>query len=517
MNQRDRLISNSLINLISVFIIGALQVALVPVFLTVLKDNGLGILAAMGAFHTYSLLLNLGFGSAIDRAIPQHLAHRRIDQINILVSTSIVYFSLVSLLILTATVVAASNFTQWFKVTPELADTAIVGLYITGLLLASRMPLIPYGAVLSGMQRYDLLRITEIGLRAFRTLAIIFFIWFLSQSSALIFVILLNALDPLFTGLLRFSLAYRYLPDLNIRLNLARWACFRGMLGYSINSFLYIIGTLIMSESAIFIVLYYMSDTDAGRYAIPLYLVRFLNLVVVAFTQGIKPAVSRLEAEGNFEQIRETFLRGSCYANFLVISTCMSTAIVSKLVLLVWVGSSHADLWPLLTIMVLGYGAFYSQYTSYFVMAGLGRHVVFGLTILGVSLLNTILGIGLLEHTSWGLIGVAAGTCLPVFLVSIFIIPTYTCRVLHVPIREYTYHAFLRPAIATLPLLIICGAAVYLGTEWPTISLATLTIIGGLVFAVSVWKFGLTESERSSFAEMGRRRLPFLALSGSQL
>jgi O-antigen/teichoic acid export membrane protein len=511
MNQRDQLVSNSLINLISVFINGALQVVLVPVLLIVLKDNGLGILAAMGAFHTYSLLLNLGFGSAIDRAVPRHLVHREIDHINTIINTSIVYFTGILLLIAAGTVISATTFTRWFKVTPDLAHTAILGVYITGLLVAIRMPLIPYAAVLSGMQRYDLLRITEIGIRTFRTLAILAFIWFLSQPSALIFVILLNALDPLLTSLLAFWLAYRYLPGLKIRPMLARWACFRGMLGYSINSFLYVMGTLIMSESSIFIILYYMSDSDAGLYAIPLYLVRFLNLVVVAFTQGIKPAVSRLEAEGSFEQIRQTFLRGSCYANFLVISTCMSMAVASKLLLIVWVGPERADLWPVLTIMAVGYGAFYTQYTSYFVMAGLGRHVVFGIMIIGVSLLNIVLGIAILKHTNWGLIGVAAGTCVPMLLSSILIIP-YTCRVLRVQLRDYAHYALLKPTVVTLPLLVISGAAVYFGIEHPTIALTSLTMVGGLVFAVSVWKTGLTEPERSTFTEMTFRRLPFLPL-----
>ena len=517
MNQRDRLISNSVINVIGVFINGTLQVALVPVLLIVLKENGLGILAAMGAFHTFSLLLNVGLGSAIDRAVPQHLVHGQIDQINTLVNTSIVYFSVIVLLIIAATFITASNFTQWFNVTPDLAQTAIAGVYITGLLLATRMPLIPYGAVLSGMQRYDLLRITEIGGRIFRSLAILGFIWFLSQQSALIFVIVLNALDPLLTSLLVFWLAHRYLPDLKIRLNRARWSCFRGMLGYSINTFLYMVGTLIISESSIFIILYYMSDSDAGRYAIPLYLVRFLNLVFVGFTHGIKPAVSRLEAEGNANQIRQIFLRGSRYANFLIISTCMSMAMVSKLLLLAWVGPEKAVLWPILTIMVLGYGAFYSQYTSYFVMAGLGRHVIFGLLIIGVSLLNILLGIGLLKYTNWGLIGVATGTCVPLFLSSILIIPTYTCHVLGVRLREYAHDAFLKPTIVTLPLLFICGTATYLGTGYPIITLATLAVVGGLVFVISVWKFGLTEPERSTFTEMTRRRWPFLPLSADQL
>lgn len=516
MNQRDRLVSNSLINLISVFINGALQVVLVPVLLLVLKDNGLGILAAMGAFHTYSLLLNLGFGSAIDRAIPQHLVHSRTDEINTVVNTSVVYFLVVMLLIIAGTVITAANFTQWFNVTPNLAPTAILGVYITGLLLASRMPLIPYGAVLSGMERYDLLRITEIGLRAFRTLAILGLIWFLSQPSALIFVILVNALDPLITTLLRLWLAHHYLPVLKFRPSLARWSCFREMFGYSVNTFLYTVGTLIMSEASIFLILYYMSDSDAGRYAIPLYLVRFINLVVVGFTQGIKPAVSRLEAEGNFEQIRQIFLRGSRYANFLVISICVSIAIVSKLLLLAWVGPEKADLWPLLTIMVLSYGAFYSQYTSYFIMAGLGRHVIFGLMIMGVSLLNILLGIGFLKYTDWGLIGVAAGTCLPVLLSSILIIPTYTCNALRVPVREYVRDAVLRPTVVTLPLLITCAAAIYLGTGYPTITLASLTIVGGMVFGLSLWKFGLNASERITFTEMGRSRIPFLLRSANQ-
>jgi O-antigen/teichoic acid export membrane protein len=265
MNQRDRLVSNSLVNLISVFINGALQVALVPVLLIVLKDNGLGIVAAMGAFHTYALLLNFGLGSAIDRAIPQHLVHRRSDEINTVVNTSIVYFAGILLLIIVATIVTAANFNRWFNVTSDLGPTAVLGIFITGLLLAVRMPLIPYGAVLSGMQRYDSLRMTELAIRTLRSLAILGFIWFLSQKSALIFVIVVNAVDPVITGLMIFWLAHKYLPDLRFRPSLARWSCFRGMLGYGINTFLYTVGTLIMSESSILLILYYMTDSDAGR------------------------------------------------------------------------------------------------------------------------------------------------------------------------------------------------------------------------------------------------------------
>jgi hypothetical protein len=166
--------------------------------------------------------------------------------------------------------------------------------------------------------------------------------------------------------------------------------------------------------------------------------------------------------------------------------------------------------------MVIGYGAFYSQYTGYFVMAGLGRHIVFGSMIIALSFLNIIMGIGFLKYTDWGLFGLAVGTCLPIFLGSIFIIPVYTCNALSVPLRQYVREAFATPAMVTLPFLITCAAAVFLGTGYPIITLITLLIIGGLVFGTSLWNFGLNDAERSNLTTWRRRGLPFLFPSADQ-
>lgn len=498
MNQRKRLIVNSIINVGSVFANGVLQLILVPVLLFVLKDNGLGILATMGVFYTYSRLLNVGFNSAIDRYIPQHLVRNQMEQINIVLSTSIVYFTLVMLLIVTGTIVVAFNFTTWFKLTPDLANTAVLGVYITGLLLASRMPLQPYKAVLSAVQRYDLLRLPEIGLRIFRCLAIIALIWFFSQRSALIFVIVLSSMELVLASLIHYRLAIRHLPGLKIRIRLARWPCFQDMIGYGVSTLLYSVGSMIITQSSILIILYYMSDSEAGRYAIPLYLIAGFNLITVAFTQGTKPAVSKLDAEGNYEQIRQVFLKSSRYANLLVIPICIGMAMASKLLLLAWVGPSKADLWPVLTILTVGFGVFYSQYPSFFVMAALDRHRIFWVMMVLAFVLSIILSVCFLKYSNWGLLGVATGTSLPLLLGWVLVIPTHTCRSLGVPLKTYFHFAVLRPMFATLPLLPLCVSATYWGTDQPLLTLGLLMGLGGAVLGASYWKGCFMDSEKST-------------------
>jgi hypothetical protein len=232
-------------------------------------------------------------------------------------------------------------------------------------------------------------------------------------------------------------------------------------------------------------------------------------LIIDGFTLSIKPAVSKLEAEGNFDQIRRILLQGSRYQNILIMSISIGLSITGKLLLLVWVGPMKADLWPLLTIMVLGYGAFYSQTVSYYVMAGLGRHVVFGLIALGIGILSILLSIAFLTYTEWNLIGVAAGSSIPLFLGSVLVLPVYTCHSLRVPIGEYLYYAVLQPIFVTLPLFLLCAAARCWGMEHPAITLMALLIGGSIIVGLCIWKIVLTDSERSMLTEMRRRHLVF--------
>jgi O-antigen/teichoic acid export membrane protein len=83
------------------------------------------------------------------------------------------------------------------------------------------------------------------------------------------------------------------------------------------------------------------------------------------------------------------------------------------------------------------------------VLFGTGKHRIFAVWTLCEGAANLTLS-ALLVH--WlGLFGVAWGTVIPSFVLSLFVRPVYVARMIGLPLRKLYWEGWLRPALACAP------------------------------------------------------------------
>lgn len=164
---------------------------------------------------------------------------------------------------------------------------------MVGILGAASLPLRPYGAVLSGLQRYGVHALAPLFFNCLRAVAVV---WALRSGYGVLAVgwsfagseLLVVATYALFArrALGRFGLAWRAL-DLGL---------LREMLAYGVNTFLYITGTVILLKGSELIIAVLLGPAEITRFAVMMAPLLLLSAVAQASSAVIKPAVSDLDA-----------------------------------------------------------------------------------------------------------------------------------------------------------------------------------------------------------------------------
>src|ERR1051326_1032568 len=149
-----RLMLNSLCG-VSVTVVTALvSIFLTPYILRQMGDQRYGVWAVLGSVYAYSMVLQFGLYSAINRHIPMYLARQEDDKIREVTSTTTAFFLLLGLFVATVTFVFAKPILGMFTIPAELMPAARIGLYTVGIVAALTLSLNAASAILSGYQRY---------------------------------------------------------------------------------------------------------------------------------------------------------------------------------------------------------------------------------------------------------------------------------------------------------------------------------------------------------------------------
>jgi Na+-driven multidrug efflux pump len=146
---------------------------LIRFFLSQLGESKYGIWVLIGSIFQYRRLLDMGMNSSIDRFIPVNLARRDDDAIQRVISTSLFFFAVLAVVLGIMTLLLYDNIGAWFTIAPDMVGTAGVLVLIVGSSFVLSMPLQVSSALLCGLQRYDILNLTELLMLLLRTFLVI--------------------------------------------------------------------------------------------------------------------------------------------------------------------------------------------------------------------------------------------------------------------------------------------------------------------------------------------------------
>jgi len=515
MNQRPvttskRLVYNSILNVATLMTHAVIGFFLIRFFLGRLGEVRYGIWVLIGgSMFRYAPMLSMGLNSSVNRYVPLYLAQNDNDGIQRVINTSLFFFTSLTFVLVIASLVIYYNVDSWFAIDPELVRPAGVLVLIVGFCFALAMPLQPSTAILSGLQRYDLINVVVLAVLLLRTVLIIVL---LSCSYGLLTTGIVFGLSEVAIRALHCVFVRRLLPDVPLSFAKIDFRLLKEMLPYGLNTFLYAMGAIIIYHASSLIIGIFIGAAEISQFTVAAAGVLLLTQFLGAFTAAIKPAVSDLEARDDNATIKEIALLTQKYSLLLILPSACFLIAMGREFLNVWVSDRFPNpaiidtMATILILLTIGHALRLAQHSNFLVLVGRGRHKFFAVLTALTAFLCVTASIISVKVFNRSLVGIAWSNFLPLAFISGVILPIYFNWKMHISTLENALKVWLPAVLGSLPAIIIillwkCLAPPdsWLEIGGVVLTAATLTVVGG-------WFLSLTRLEQKRFIRMIRRK-----------
>lgn len=482
------LIRNSLYNVIAKIIFVGIGFVIIPFLIFKLGIESYGIWVLIGSIFRYRDIFSLGLNSAVNRYIPHYVATGEYNKVSKVISTALIFYICSSILFMLVSIILYYNLTNWFAIPEDLHSISKILVLLVGFGFSIIIPLNISTAILSSLQKYDILNIGIIIHVILRALILVF--------------LLLNDFGLLAVGLtfvlseIILKISYNYyskrmlLNHSKISFKNIDFVLLKQMLAYGINTFLFSMSIVVIYRSSDMIIGIFRNVEDISKYSVITVLILVLHQLLQAFLSVIKPAISSLNATNSKNQITTIATLTQKYSLIFLIPSSIFFILFGKELLGIWISDEFSQLHSILTVLVIGNFFFLSQQSNYFVLVGKGEHKIFGIIAIITAISAVVFSIISLGFFKFGLISVAVSTSIPLILFAGILLQFYFNKKMNIKLMRTIKTSWFPALIGTLPALLILILSRYLihPTNWIhlisiIITTALFTLIGTLLFA----------------------------------
>jgi O-antigen/teichoic acid export membrane protein len=494
-----RLIHNTLCNVVTFVSYAVIGFFLIPFFVGRLGDARWGLWALIASVFRYRGILSMGLNSAINRRIPMYLAKEDQHGIQSVISTALVFFLGVAVVLVLLSLLLYAKIGDWFAIDPDLVEAARLLVLVIGLCFAAASPFQLTTAVLSGLQRYDITSMVTLGVLIARTALLVIL---LLRGYGLLTMGLIFGISEILVRALQYSFVRRLLPSVSISWQSVDFTLLKEMLFYGMNTFLYTTGALIIYKASDLVIGIFLGTTEVGYFAIAVAGVLLLSQFLQAFTTAIKPAVSDLDARDDQSRVRQIAFLTQKYSLLFIIPAGLFLTVMGKEFLTVWVGEKLQNpamvgsLATILAILTAAHCLMLAQHSNFLVLVGRGEHRAFGILTAVEAVLCVSGSIFTVKVLGWGLRGIAWCNFVPMALVSGVIVPIYFNWKMRISLRDSAAHVWWPALRGGIPSAVIISLWKYLSPpdSWLEI-LAVVAAAGGTTLVFS-WFLSMEKTER---------------------
>jgi O-antigen/teichoic acid export membrane protein len=252
-----------------------------------------------------------------------------------------------------------------------------------------------------------------------------------------------------------------------------------------------------------------LGTSAVAVYAVALRLADAQRNLSNQFNTLMFPVVVRYGATNEPGALRDMLIDGTRLSLTLVCGLTVCLIGFARPLIARWMGPGfEAAVGPLYVLAITGV-VLIGQAPLGNILLGTGRHRLVAFTSLAEAVTNLALSVFLVRR--FGLLGVAIGTAVPVFVANVFVLAPAVCRQLDMRLTD-----FIR-AVAIGPLVGAGASALALWTvrtAWPPESLPAIVGEGavvGVIYLGALWTLGLDAAVRVRYSTFARRLLSLAA------
>lgn len=482
--------------------LGTLSSIILAFFLSPFVIHHLGVTAygiwvLIASLTGYLGLLDLGVRGAVTRYIAKFHAQSKHQESSHIVSSALVIFALVGTVAFAVSLLAALIVPKVVHVPANMRSTVQLVTVLAGASIASTLVSNVFGAIVVGLQHFEIANIIEVGSGIVRSLMILLA---LRHGHGLVALGTINIAFSIIVGLLYAWMSRRLYPQLRVGYRLADRSNIYLILSFG--------GFLCVLNVSTYLILYtdsvvissFLSVAMVTFFAIAGNLITYSRSLVTGISTTVTPLASALEAEGKQQDVQRVGLAGPRYATMLVLPIVIVFLCRGKTFIGLWMGTEYADLSSkVLQILSLALSFSAANQVATSMMIGINKHRPVVLANIVEGLLNLTLSISLVHRM--GIMGVAWGTSIPSFVTSLVFWPMFIRRVFGLSWTRYVLSTWIRPFLSILPFALI---SLYLDRHWRALNVWMFfgqVLLSLPVAIVGFWFGCLSHIERRSYLE----------------
>ena len=434
----------------------------------------------------YFGLLQAGVVSSVNRYVAMYRAQGNSQNVNRVVNSVTCILSGMGLVIILLSI--ASSWGVGYFMDEQLATARHEAQWVVLLLgvhMAIHVSSSAFGAILTGCHRWGLHNLIFAVTNA---MILIGSIVMLMLGKGLIALAIINLCSETFGRGLRWIMAYRVCPELQLRWQYIHWRTALTMLGFGSKIFIPHLGHLLLNQAINIMILAHLGPAVLALYARPKALIRHVMTLLQKYALVFVPTVSSLQETGNHNDIQELVIKATHYGACISLPLILVLVISGDNLLHVWMGEQYSQ--PLLiAILTLGHLTQLSFMPLFSILSGLnlhGRPGVANLLAAGTALCLVYLA---LQHFHTGLPGVALAVGLPLTVANGVYLPLYACRVLGLSLRELLIQAWRVPIACAIPFSLCLISGKWFYSHSPALVLAWGLGSGSIAISLCYWRY----------------------------
>ena len=424
-----------------------------------LTTEQFGFYSLLWSLFGYTILLDFGLGFTAQKAVAEHSATGRTDELNRLIATIFWTFAFFGGLLLLVFAVMQPWFLVWTKVGPENVPSFRAAYTVFTVAMALAFPLGIFPEMLRGLQRIDLANWLAIGATLLNLVGLG---WGLLAGWPLPWIVLVSVATTIAPSAAALLLVHRRIPDLSLHPRHFCFAAIRGVLSFSLVAYLITFTNLIMSRTDQAVISLTLGVGLIALYQAGYKVAEMFGLFSTQMQEALTPAAAQLNISRNVAGLRELLVRSTRLTVLVVTPLYGLCALYLDPLVRLLTGLKAVDAQTWWVGQILLFATFSSLVTNscakrILMMCGWEKK------LLTVSVVDAVanLILSLLLVWSLGVPGVAAGTMIPTVLVGWLWMLPLTARFAGTGLNGWLAEIFL----PVLPSLLAAGAVLG-GLAW---------------------------------------------------
>jgi O-antigen/teichoic acid export membrane protein len=481
-----------------------LGLLLMPFTVRHLGTSQYGLWMLVASLTAYFQLLDLGYGNGLVRHVADADARGDIPRINRLLSTFVIVYGGLGLLSAVGiAVLIATAVPRFPHLSAAQVRTGQMVLAILGIRIAVSFPMTVFGAATTARQRFALNNSVATAV-ALVNGAVTYIV--LASGFGLLALVGSTTAVGLASYAAYIWTARRAFPELRIRLSSFDRSLVRDVSAFSLYLFIIDVAVQIGFNLDNVVVGAALGTSAVAVYAVILRLADYQRQVACQFNGLLFPIAVRLGAGRRAAALESMLVDGTRIALILITGVTVCAIGFAEPLLLRWMGPAfEAGIVPFYVLAITGI-VLVSQGPLGSILLGTGHHRLIAAVSMGEALANILLSVVLVRR--FGMLGVAIGTAVPVFVANWFVLLPIACREFGMTTTAFLRRVLPAPAAGVLPAVAVC---VLLRSQYPPTTvvwiLAEASLVGA-VYLITVVTIGLERAVRSRYAEHVRRVLP---------